>query len=585
MKKVAAKYLQVALWAGVLIFIGTHGAFATTGDLSDVSRNITTSASRLPGLIAALSYLLAVIFGISAIIKIREHVENPNQTPLREPLIRLLAAGALVALPIIYEAMRTTIGAGAGVNPFSTSIMSVLGTVSGAMGAVGSWNVMQDFNTILGSIVESVEDVPALIAGIGYLLGLVLGVTGILKLKEHIESPQQIGLREGMIRLLIGGSLISLPMIYEAMNTTVAGTGGGGFLGALAGIIGGGGVLLPTTAIDVQNPGNINNYGCVGGLAGGVGGALSGLGGVLSGIPGLGGLGGAIGGLGAAIGGPTLGTAVCNAVMHSMALPAFLQSMSYLFGLVLGVWGLLKIKDHVLEPRQTPVWEGVTRILAGGAFFALPAVMTAAFNTVGELLLPHFTTGFSGTASAGGLDSVMVQFMGNLMGPVNVAINFFGFVAGMVFVMIGISRLMKSAQEGPRGPGGVGTIATFMIGGALMAFSPMIAAASNSLFQTVTPGITETSAALQYTAGMNPAEVDHAHAVISAMLKFMIVLGLISFMRGLFIIRGVAEGNSQSSMMAGVTHIIGGALAVNLGPLVNAVQTTLGLTGVGVVFS
>ena len=49
--------------------------------------------------------------------------------------------------------------------------------------------------------------------------------------------------------------------------------------------------------------------------------------------------------------------------------------------------------------------------------------------------------------------------------------------------------------------------------------------------------------------------------------------------------RGVAEGSQQASVMSGVTHLIAGALAVNLGPLLNAVQVTLGITGYGIAFT
>ena len=37
--------------------------------------------------------------------------------------------------------------------------------------------------------------------------------------------------------------------------------------------------------------------------------------------------------------------------------------------------------------------------------------------------------------------------------------------------------------------------------------------------------------------------------------------------------------------MAGLTHIIGGALAVNIGSVLNAVQFSLGLETFGIIFS
>ena len=72
---------------------------------------------------------------------------------------------------------------------------------------------------------------------------------------------------------------------------------------------------------------------------------------------------------------------------------------------------------------------------------------------------------------------------------------------------------------------------------------------------------------------------------MSAILKFLAIVGFVSFVRGIFIVRDVAEGNNQASIMAGMTHIIGGALAVNLGPLLTAVQTTLGITQYGITFA
>jgi hypothetical protein len=274
--------------------------------------------------------------------------------------------------------------------------------------------------------------------------------------------------------------------------------------------------------------------------------------------------------------------------------------MAYLAGLVLGVWGVLKLRDHVLNPSQTRLWEGISRLAAGGLFFALPIAIEVARNTIipGSLTgisTVAASTGFNTTAvmgpdrcaqtaaaGMGGLDSIFGCFMGDLMHPLHAILNFFAFCAGMIFVMIGISRLIKSAQDGARGPGGLGTIMTFAIGGGLMSFNSLMSAASSTFFGVP---VTATNATLSYTVGMAGAEVDAAHTVVSSIIQFMIIVGLFSFVRGLFIVRSVSEGNQQASIMAGMTHLIGGAAAVNLGPLINAVQQTLGIGGLGVVFN
>ncbi len=91
-------------------------ATAGTGkNFSSIAENITTSIASLPGLLTGVSYMLGILLGVLGILKIKDHVENPTQTPLQHGAIRLTAGGGLFALPIVYEAMSTTIGDGTAV--------------------------------------------------------------------------------------------------------------------------------------------------------------------------------------------------------------------------------------------------------------------------------------------------------------------------------------------------------------------------------------------------------------------------------------------------------------------------------------
>ena len=82
-------------------------------NFSSVASNINTSIESIPGLLTALAYLFGILLGVLGILKIKDHVENPSQTPLKDGAIRLAAGGALFALPIIYEAMTETLDQGA----------------------------------------------------------------------------------------------------------------------------------------------------------------------------------------------------------------------------------------------------------------------------------------------------------------------------------------------------------------------------------------------------------------------------------------------------------------------------------------
>ena len=282
---------------------------------------------------------------------------------------------------------------------------------------------------------------------------------------------------------------------------------------------------------------------------------------------------------------PTFGEIMCNTMVAVEDVPGLFAGLSYVIGITMGALGIMKLYEHVQNPHQTPVWDSMKRFLVGGAMFSLPFVLEAVQRT----LFVDGTTGqiggsgWNGAVTAGGLDEMVVRLVSDTMNPMGSLLWGFCYLAGIVLVMVGIMRLLKTAQEGPRGPGGLGTIMTFIVAGALLSIDQMLGAWSTSMFNDENVAHYGT---LAFTSGMGPAEIAHVHAVISAILGFVMILGWISFIRGWFILRDVAEGNQQASMMAAMTHIFGGALAVNLGPVLNAVQETFGLAGtVGIDFT
>lgn len=274
----------------------------------------------------------------------------------------------------------------------------------------------------------------------------------------------------------------------------------------------------------------------------------------------------------------SLGDVIQNTVESFQTTPGLLAGFSYLCGLILGIWGVLRLRMHVETPNQVEIWDPMKRFFAGGAFFVLPEVVRAAHDTISkggsELSGNDYNT--SGV-SGGGLDAKLVALMKDVWEPLQWLFVGFSYLAGIILIMIGISRLLKSEQEGARGPMGIGTIMTFLVAGVLLSLNKTLGAAVNSVFDSGA----KNKAVLSYKAGMDGAAVTHAEAVIGAIMAFVAIIGWISFIRGFFIMRGVAEGNSQASMMAGVTHIIGGAVAVNLGAFIEAVQQTLGIKKYG----
>lgn len=102
--------LGVGLFAATVMVAGD--AHAGGNNFSSIGSNIIDSISQLPSLLSGLAYMFGMLLAVLGIMKIKDHVENPGQTPLKDGSIRLAAGGALFAIPIVSDAMTTTIGSG-----------------------------------------------------------------------------------------------------------------------------------------------------------------------------------------------------------------------------------------------------------------------------------------------------------------------------------------------------------------------------------------------------------------------------------------------------------------------------------------
>lgn len=99
--------LAAALTAGMLVGEGTDAMAAQT--FKDLGNNIIDSSAALPQLIQTVAYVGGIGLGVAGIFKLKQHVDNPGQTPLKDGLIRLGCGGGLLALPYVTTAMLGSI--------------------------------------------------------------------------------------------------------------------------------------------------------------------------------------------------------------------------------------------------------------------------------------------------------------------------------------------------------------------------------------------------------------------------------------------------------------------------------------------
>jgi hypothetical protein len=261
------------------------------------------------------------------------------------------------------------------------------------------------------------------------------------------------------------------------------------------------------------------------------------------------------------------------------AFPSLLSAAAYVLGLIFSARGVFMFKDHVDGDKNNhvPLSTAVKHFLSGGMLFSLPFMSSAVMANLLGTGAP--VVGFTSThqdPGIGGLDEMVIQFIGNIAGPATYMLIGFAYISAILLLITAITRMTKTAQEGPRGPAGIGTLMTFIASGALFSVGQMIGVFSSSLFGT---NVVSTYATISQNV-LPAADEAIVAPVIESLMIFIMIVGYIAFIRGWFVLKSFADGNSQATLAQGLTFLIGGALAINLGDLVNVLQKTVNVAGI-----
>lgn len=83
--------------------------------LGNVAENITQSFGAIARLITAGSYLMGLGFALAAIMKFKQHKDNPTQIPIGTPIALVFIAASLIFLPSLLDAAGASMFADGGV--------------------------------------------------------------------------------------------------------------------------------------------------------------------------------------------------------------------------------------------------------------------------------------------------------------------------------------------------------------------------------------------------------------------------------------------------------------------------------------
>ena len=111
------KYFSASVFSLGLMVLFCQDAMASSTSLTlgGMASQITSSFGSLTKLITAGSYLAGLGFSIGAIMKFKQHKDNPTQIPIGTPIALVFIAAALLFLPTILGITGATMfGSGGG---------------------------------------------------------------------------------------------------------------------------------------------------------------------------------------------------------------------------------------------------------------------------------------------------------------------------------------------------------------------------------------------------------------------------------------------------------------------------------------
>jgi len=372
-----------------------------------------------------------------------------------------------------------------------------------------------------------IDDTPQTVNYIAFVLGAVLLALGISEMRKYVEGAGQIALKQPLIKLGFGGLFLVFPYIAGIMFDTM---------------------LLDADFFDLKKS-NAFLFKSTGSMINNQG--ISGL--------------------------------IAKGINNSMVFINIAGFAGFLIATFLTMRGIQMLRAHMENPGQNPLPEAIKRLGVGGILFALPVAVNIVVKTFGATATAMTNTGYTVTETSGngGLDGMMVNFIRDISNPAFLGIEVFCYISGILMILFAMQRLVRTSQDGPRGPLGFGTIMMFIVAALLLSFPQFLTTIDTSLTGSGGKALTQVSFMSELGSG---EETKQAKNVFSAVLAFMAVIGFLSVVRGLFLLKSFADGNQQATMMSVVTHIVAGSMAINLGFFINAVQKSLGVTNIPVTF-
>lgn len=269
----------------------------------------------------------------------------------------------------------------------------------------------------------------------------------------------------------------------------------------------------------------------------------------------------------------TLGEVTQKIYSEFLLVQVFLSTIIFLLGVWYSIKGIQMLRATGEGGQNAPALSASLYKLFGGAvLIALPFAIHVLLSTLTDGSLGAKSIRLQGDLSRSftgpGLDEAVGRFVTDFFVPfMGKALPYFCYIAGLILLVRGFQRVANGDEKGPKAPGGLGTWMLFFVAAGLMSMGYFMQVLQCSIFGT---NELYANVLLKDTSALSL----RANNVLWAVFQFLRIVGYISVVRGLFMLKGFAEGVSNASLLGASTHIISGAMLANVWFFITVVQNT-----------
>ena len=169
------------------------------------------------------------------------------------------------------------------------------------------------------------------------------------------------------------------------------------------------------------------------------------------------------------------------------------------------------------------------------------------------------------------LAEMLIAFVADIREPALTFIHVICWAVGLWLILWSALRMLRHSDGFDKGaPPALGTMATLVAGVVRLQLPSWLDAATLTIFGT---GDLHRTASLSYaTADDSPFD-----GLVGSILDIVSVIGLIAFIRGIFVLRACSDGRPNATAGSAAMHMIGGVAAWHIVAIIDALQTTLGI--------